>query len=118
MPLDVERLQYQYAARMATRRWFGDSQRGLMKPNKYSSKNRMTPRTPEGTEGLKNKGSRQQRRHDARVAAWGRWRCQLTNDGRIGAGPRDDKGVMPRRVRRSIAMSIARRAGEIMAHKA
>jgi hypothetical protein len=53
--------------------------------------------------------TRQQRRYAARQLEWRQWRTYAGKDGRILSAPRDDRGVMSRRVRRSIALARARR---------
>jgi hypothetical protein len=50
--------------------------------------------------------TRQLRRQFLRIKSWMEWRCSPTN------APRDESGVMKRKVRRSIAREIARKAGK------
>ena len=50
--------------------------------------------------------SRQQLRLQCRQATWSIWRCYAN---RVPIGPIDDKGIMPRRTRRSIARALAKR---------
>ena len=50
--------------------------------------------------------TRQLRRQFLRIKSWMEWRCSETN------APRDDSGVMKRKVRRAIAREIARKAGK------
>lgn len=52
--------------------------------------------------------TRQQRRAECRKVAWWKWRCFAGPQGSIDQAPRDDRGVIPRRTRRSIALTIAR----------
>lgn len=65
-------------------------------------------------EGFKSKMTRQRRRADTRASAWNRWRCFADRSGRLNEAPRDDCGVMPRRIRRSIAAGIAKKAFAVM----
>jgi hypothetical protein len=50
--------------------------------------------------------TRQLKRQTLRARAWSEWRCSATN------APRDDSGVMKRKLRRAIAREIARKAGK------
>lgn len=52
--------------------------------------------------------TRQQKRALARAIEWSRWRCYYSK-GELIQAPRDDHGVMKRRVRRSIALLRAKR---------
>ncbi len=75
------------------------------------------PQNPDAVVGWRNKPTRQQRRAETRNLAWSKWRCFVDRNGRIEQAPRDDSGLMSRRTRRSIAMTIARKAARIMEHK-
>lgn len=58
--------------------------------------------------------TRQQRRADCRKSAWHKWRCFAGPEGPIDQAPRDDHGVIARRIRRSIANAVAKQAFKIM----
>lgn len=49
--------------------------------------------------------SRQQRRAQRRAAEWYRWKCDLSE---TPIGPTDEHGVIPRRIRRKIALRRAK----------
>lgn len=56
--------------------------------------------------------TRQLRRAIARETAWDLWRIKHDERGNLIQAPTDDRGVLRRRVRRSIALSLARRVGK------
>lgn len=58
--------------------------------------------------------TRQRKRAECRSIAWHKWRCFKGPMGEIDQAPRDDRGVISRRQRRSIAMQIARDAFRVM----
>lgn len=64
--------------------------------------------------GLKEESTRQLRRAECRQIAWHKWRCFRGPQGEIDQAPRDDRGVIPRRIRRSIALQVARDAARVM----
>jgi hypothetical protein len=64
-----------------------------------------------------NLHTRQIDRDDVRRSAWHKWRCFRGPMGEIDQAPRDDRGVMSRRIRRSIARAVAKQAYKIMGRK-
>jgi hypothetical protein len=52
------------------------------------------------------RATRQLRRQFLRIKSWADWKCYADR------APRDDSGVMSRKVRRSIAREIATKAGK------
>ena len=61
-----------------------------------------------------NPMTRQRRRAACRASAWHKWRCFKGPMGEIDQAPRDDNGVMSRKVRRDIARHVAKQAFKIM----
>ena len=64
--------------------------------------------------GADDPQTRQRRRADCRASAWHKWKCFKGPQGEIDQAPRDDRGVIPRRVRRSIAKAVAKQAFKVM----
>lgn len=58
--------------------------------------------------GASEQVTRQQRRAATRAAVWAEWRCERMSNGGI-VGPADERGIIPRRVRRSIARTVTGR---------
>jgi hypothetical protein len=73
------------------------------RPKNWRSK----PLTPEAVEGFKSKDSRQQRRARNFAREWWNWLVHRHRDGSISSAPRDEHGIMPRRIRRAIARQRA-----------